>query len=71
MRFDVPASISTAIAAGTLLVSASLAYAALDKRVTVIEQTIPEHLLRVETELKEVKEELKRLSAAVNRQDRN
>jgi hypothetical protein len=63
VKIDGNININTFITAGTLLVSVSLAYAALDKRITIIEQVQVDKLARVERELQDVRKELKEITA--------
>lgn len=64
MRFEAfTISTTTIITAATLLVTCSLAYAAFDKRISLIEQLLPERLARIEREIVELRQDVKELTA--------
>lgn len=69
MKFDGTLNINTVVAAGTLLVSGTLAYAAIDKRVTVLEQAAITRIIRVEDEVRDLKMEIKKLTEALHKQE--
>lgn len=68
VKIDGSININTLITAGSLLVSGALAYAALDKRISVVEQIYSERSVRMEVELREVKQELKELGKLLAKQ---
>jgi hypothetical protein len=68
MKIDGTLNLNTLIAAGSLLVSGALAYGALDKRISILEQVQMERTSRIEQELREVKNELKEVMKLLNGQ---
>lgn len=66
MKIDGTININTFITAGTLLISVALAYAALDKRLTVVEETGKDRSARVEMQLNELKQGIKEINATLN-----
>lgn len=62
-------NVNTLITAGTLLVSGALAYATLDKRVAILEQLNMEKAARVEEQIRDMRKDIKELSAAINRKE--
>lgn len=71
MRFDGTIKIETLVVAGTLLVSGSLAYAALDKRISIVEQLTTERMQLMAEEVRELRKDIKELTRAVRQQDKN
>lgn len=66
MKLDGTLNINTVIAAASMLVSGALAYATLDKRIAIMEQTTQERSARVEQNLKELKQDIKEISQTIN-----
>jgi hypothetical protein len=62
MRLEGSININTLITAGTILVSGALAYASLDKRITILEQLASERSVRVEKQIEELRAEVHELS---------
>jgi hypothetical protein len=66
VKIDGTININTLVTAGTILVSGALAYAALDKRITILEQLASERTVRVEKQLEEIKMDIKNITAIIH-----
>jgi hypothetical protein len=74
MRLDGTLNVNTLVMAGSVLVSGALAYATLDKRISLLEQqtttavqTAAERASETKDTLRDIKAELKELRAAVTK----
>lgn len=70
MIIDGTIKIDTLILAGTIIVSGTLAYASLDRRISIVEQLTQERSHRVEQQLRELQDDMRELTKAVNSKTR-
>lgn len=66
MKIDGTVNINTLITAATIIISGSLAYASLDKRISILEQLAAERSVRVEKQLEDLRVQIKELTQAVH-----
>ncbi len=66
VKIDGNININTLITAATLLISGALAYATLDKRITILEQMYMDRTARTEEQMRDLRREVKELTVTLN-----